>query len=162
MGTAAPLVTHPEEKNETEAGKRIWLARKRSRPGPPLIARVTLAGGHWPLSLKNSPWGSHGRRWRGWAAIWLNDIKGATDALKECKCMTTQDTDAFTHVCSCSDEALLTDLAFVCCIISSYRSYYCIYPSLLKIKVFFPKLNWIKRLELLLLSELKTGLTIVI
>lgn len=79
--------------------------------------------------------------------------------------MTTQDTDAFTHVYSCSDEGLLTDLAFVCCIISPYRSYYSIsLPS--KNKGLFPKLNWIKRLELLLVSVLllmfKTGITIVI
>lgn len=78
----------------------------------------------------------------------MNGIKGATDALKECKCMTTQDTDAFTHVYSCSDEVLLTDLAFVCCILSRYRSYDSIsLPS--KNKGVFPKFNSIKRLELL-------------
>lgn len=76
--------------------------------------------------------------------------------------MTTQDTDAFTHVYSCSDEGLIPDLAFVCYIISPYRSHYSIsLPS--KNKGVFPKFNWIKRLELLgvLLLMFKTGIAIV-
>lgn len=112
-------------------GKRMQMVLKQSKAWTSPDSESDPSWRSVTPGLKNSPWGSQEPRWQRWLTAWWTDIKGTTNALKECY---TRPHNTDIHIYSQQFTQMDS---------STITEFYYMYPPHLSITLFLPILLYV-------------------